>query len=308
MALLSDYTKMTKSFLRDRGDKLLSLDDIEVYVNRARRDIALRTQCIRVLPPIAGPIVSIEVTDPGSGYTNPTVLITPPDFSTGKLPYPAGAQATAIAQQVIGEISNISVVFGGDGYFQPTVTINDPTGSGATAVATTIPLNVTQFNQEIYNFADFPVSQFPGVGFPFAVLSLAMIYNGYRYSCIQYPFTAYQGFVRNYPQQYSYVPTIYSQYGQGASGSLYMYPLPSQVYQFETDCLCLPTDMQDDGDFEALPEPWQDAVPYMAAQLCYLELQNFNYARAMMELYNERVRRYSDGARPRYLGNLYGRW
>lgn len=308
MAVLSDYTKMTKSFLRDRGDKLLQLDDIETYVNRARRDIALRTQSIRIVPPISGPIVEIQVTNPGSGYTNPTVIVTPPDFPTGKLPYPAGSQAIATAQHVLGGISDISVVFGGDGYFQPTVTINDPTGVGATATAFTVPLNVTSLNQEVYNFVDFPVSQFPGVGFPFAALSVAMIYNGYRYTVAQYPFTVYQGFVRNYPQQYRYVPTIYSQYGQGVSGSLYLYPLPSHTYQFETDCLCLPTDLLDDGDYEAIPSPWQDAVPYMAAQLCYLELQNFNYARAMMELYNERVRRYSDGARPRYLGSLYGRW
>ena len=308
MAVLSDYTKMVKSFLHDRGDRLLQLEDLEIYVNRARRDIALRTQCIRRVPPIAGPIVAIHVTNPGSGYTNPTVVITPPDFAPGTAPYPPGAQATAVAQQIAGQISNISVVFGGDGYFQPTVTINDPHGTGAAAAAQTVPLNVTSFGQEVYNFSDFPMSTFPGVGSPFAVLSVAMIYNGYRYTLLNYPFTIYQGFVRNYPQQYDYVPTIYSQYGQGAGGSLYMYPIANQTYQFEVDCLCLPMDLQDDGTYEALPDPWCDAVPYFAAHLAYLEIQNFNAARGMLDLFDRQVGRYSAGARTRYLGNPYGRW
>ncbi len=308
MAALSDYVKQTESFLRDRSNRLLNLDDITVYVNRARRDIALRTQCIRRVPPISGPITEIQVTDVGSGYTVPTVTITPPDFPTGQLPYPPGSQATAEAQQLVGGISNVSVTFGGDGYFQPAVTINDPTGVGAKAVAVTVPLMVTSLNQEIYNFVDFPLSQFPGVAAPFAILDVAMIFNGYRFAMRRYPFSAYQAYIRNYPRQYLYVPTIYSQFGQGAAGSLYMYPLPSQVYQFEADCLCLPMDLQDDGDYEALPDPWQDAVPYFAAQMCYLELQNFNSARAMIELYNERVRRYSDGARPRYMVGPYGRY
>src|SRR5215469_16142089 len=108
MALLSDYTKMVKSFLRDRGDRLLQLDDIEIYVNRARRDIALRTQCIRILPPIAGPITAFRVLFPGFNYTNPVVVVTPPDFPRGVRLYPAGAQATGIAQQAGGHITQVS--------------------------------------------------------------------------------------------------------------------------------------------------------------------------------------------------------
>lgn len=308
MAVLSDYTKMVKSFLRDRGDRLLQLDDIEIYVNRARRDLALKTQCIRRIPPIAGSIVDFIIDYPGQNYTNPVVVITPPDFPTGTKTFPAGAQAIGIAQQLSGHLSQVSVVFGGSGYFQPSVSIVDPTGTGADVRAIVEPLNVTRFNQEIYEFTDFPMDTFPGVGTPFHIFSIAMIYNGYRYTLIQYPFTVYQGFVRNYPQQYQYVPTIYSQYGQGAAGSVYMYPLPSMTYQFEADCLCLPLALVDDGSYEALPEPWQDAVPYFAAHLCYMELQNFNYARGILELYKEQTSRYSAGTRPRYLGNMYGRY
>ena len=309
MATLNDYLKMTEGLLHDRGNKLLQLDDLTVYINRARRDIALRTQCIRILPPISGPLVSLTLTAAGNNYTNPTVTITPPDFPSGYQPSPAGLQATAVASfDSNGPITGLTLTNPGAGYFQPFVTITDPTGTGATATAQTIPLNVTSFNQEVYNFSDFPLGNFPGVGPPFTVLDVAMIYNGYRYTLVQYPFSVYQGFVRNYPQQYQYVPTIFSQFGQGAAGSLYMYPLPSQTYQFETDCLCVPIDLESDSDTEALPEPWQDAVAFYAAHLAYLELASFNNARAMFDYYDERVRRYSTGARPRYIANPYGRF
>ena len=104
-----------------------------------------------------------------------------------------------------------------------------------------------------------------------------------------------------------------SQYGQGAGGpggsggSIYMYPLPNSLYQWEADCLCLPSPLEEDEDFEALPEPWTDAVPYFAAHMSYLELQNFNSARGMLELYKDMTGRYSSGARPRLLVNPYGR-
>lgn len=293
--------------MRDRRQLALNTDDIVHYINRARRDLALRTQSIRRLPPVSGSIVTIQVATPGSGYTNPQVSITAPDFPDGQKLYPAGAQAIATAQQIGGQLSNISVDFGGFGYFQPAVMITDPTGSGATATAQVSPIMTVNPFQEIYNFSDFPLSTFPGIASVFAIFSGSIIFNNFRYMLLNYPWTQYQALVRSYPQQYYYVPTVMSQYGQGSGGSIYMYPLPNALYQWEADCLCLPSDLEDDEDFEALPDPWTDAVPYFAAQMCYLELQNFNYARAMMELYQQMTSRYSAGARPRLLINPYGR-
>lgn len=88
---------------------------------------------------------------------------------------------------------------------------------------------------------------------------------------------------------------------------MYLYPLPNSLYQWEVDCLCLPIDLEDDEDFEALPDPWTDAVPFYAAWLSFLELQNYNSARAMYDMYKEVTSRYSSGARPRLLVNIYGR-
>ncbi len=311
MTVLSDYLKSVQGFIRDRGERYLNVDDLVGYINRARREVAERTQCIRILSPISGSVFEITITNPGHGYSNPVATLSAPDFPNGSLPYPAGLQATASVQQIGGQISNASVRDGGAGYFMPTVAITDSgggTGSGATATVSVTPISVTQFQQEVYPFSAVPLSQFPGVGDIFAVQSISFIYANYRYSLPCYPFSVYQAIIRQYPQQYLYVPTVCAQYGQGTNGSIYMYPIPSTVYQMEWDCFCLPADLTDDGTFEAIPQPWADAVAMGAAVYAFEEMQSLNNAMYWQKKFDEYVHRQSAWARPGRVTNIYGRW
>lgn len=337
--MLFDYLKQTRRFLRD--PRMQHLDELDLidYVNRGRREVALRSQSIRRVPPVSGAIVSIPVLAPGSGYQNPTVVISPPDAPSGELPDPGGRQATAIAQQIGGRITNVTVTDGGSGYFNAQasivdmVTIGPPVfvlgqsdlggpdvlgaeppppqvgaGSGAALAVVTEPLSVTAFQQETYDFANFPIAVFPGIKSVFSVIDVSIIYSNYRYSLPYYPFSVYQAFIRQYPRQYLYVPTMYTQLRQGASGSLLFYPIPNTRYQFEVDCLCLPYDLESDEDYEAIPEPWTDAVPWVAAALCYEELQNLNSARYYRELFDGYSRNYSQWTRGSKTNNIYGRY
>ena len=308
--MLDEYLRTLQGFLRDRSQKNLNPEDLISYVNRARREIALRTQCIRILTPISGQIESIQVLTPGSGYTAPTVTIPPPDSPSGTLPNPGGAQALALATVTAGQIANVSVTFGGDGYFQPIPTIQDPTGRGATLSARITPISVTCGNQEVYPFSGAlpAIAQYPGVGEIFAVQSLSFIYANYRYSLPVYPFSVYQSHIRQYPQQYLFVPTMAAQYGQGTNGSIYFYPIPSSLYQMEWDCYCLPIDLSDDNQPEAIAKPWTDAIPIGAAVYAYMELQNLNSATYYQKMFDEYVHKYSAWARPGRQTNPYGRW
>jgi len=308
--MLDEYLRTLQGFVRDRAQKNLNPEDLISYINRSRREIALRTQCIRILTPIAGQIESIQVTAPGSGYTLPTVTIPPPDAPNGMLPYPGGAQATALATQSAGQIINVSMVFGGDGYFQPVPTIQDPTGRGASLVARITPISITQGNQEVYSFASAApaLAQYPGVGEIFAVQSLSFIYANYRYSLPVYPFSVYQSHIRQYQPQFEFVPAAAAQYGQGVNGSIYFYPIPSSIYQMEWDCYCLPLNLTDDNQTEAIAKPWTDAVPIGAAVYAYEELQNLNSAMYYQKKFDEYVHRYSAWARPGRQTNPYGRW
>jgi hypothetical protein len=79
------------------------------------------------------------------------------------------------------------------------------------------------------------------------------------------------------------------------------------MYQMEWDCLCLPADLQFDQDPEVIPAPWDDAVKYFAAHLAFLELQNHNYARSMLDLFEKNLGIYGKAARPSRGINPYGR-
>ena len=307
--MLFSYMQDVQRFLREQRQELLNPADIISYINRARRDVAGFAQCVRRLTPSASFVKTIAVTAGGSGYSaNPTVTISAPDFPSGYGSNPNGLQATATANVVGGVIASITVNVGGDGYFQPTVTITDSTGTGATATATVGTTNTANQGQEVYPFSSLDLSIWPGVDSVIGVRSVSIIYNNYRYSLPCYSFSTYQSMIRQYPFQYQYVPTFSSQFGQGADGSFYLYPLPSQTYQMEWDCQCLPSNLHDDQDVEVIPKPWQDAIAFYAAHLAFLELQNFNAAQGYLALYEKFVVRYSNQARIGRAVNPYGRY
>lgn len=327
---LYGYMLQTQRFLADTNQTYVNPEDLTDYINRARREVAMRTQSVRVLTPVSGEITHIDIKRRGRRFRNPRVLITRPDRPSGEQPFPGGKQARATASTIDGFLSNIHIEDGGAGYFQPRVQVverhegdNKPDDDEwwriespvnlldedePFLVAHTVPLLTTHQFQEVYKFKDIPLEKFEGVAKVFAVKGVSFIYANYRYSIPVFPMSVYQAYVRIYPQQYLYIPTAGAQYGQGVNGSLYLYPIPDHIYNMEWDCFCLPKDLLDDHDYEAIPPPWTDAVSYFAAHLAYLGLQNLNAAQYYMNLYDDMVHRYSAYARPGRSINPYGRW
>ena len=86
------------------------------------------------------------------------------------------------------------------------------------------------------------------------------------------------------------------------------YPLASQTYQAEWDCLVLPSDLQTNQDYEALPQPWQDAVVWPTCAFAMAELKNFNASNFYMGQYEKFLLKYSGAARIGGVINPYGRW
>lgn len=306
---LNDYLQKVQRFLRDARQAVHNPDDLISYINEARRMVAYRAECIRVLTPISSPIVGWSVTNPGSGYSNtPTLLISAPDFPSGRLPFPSGAQATATSIVQSGTIAAIFSSYGGDGYFQPTMEITDTTGFGATAIPQMGFINQVNQDQEVYPLSGINFSQNPGVLEAYAVLGITIIYANYRYSLPIYDFETYQSFIRNYPFQYTYVPSIATQYQQGASADFYLYPAPAQSYQTEWDCLVVPLDLINNYSYDALPRPWLDAVAFYATHLAFLEQQNFNAAEYYRKLFDDLMPKFGKTARPWRTVNPYGRY
>lgn len=306
------YLKACQRLLREQKQQFENPDDLLSYINIARREVAGRTQSIRRLTPISGQIISFNLLTPGSGYVSPIVTITTPDWPSGALPNPQGLQATAAALMSGGVITDVIITNGGDGYFQPIVTITDATGpgTGATATAVLTPINTLNPGQEQYAFSDIYLGDWPGVDCVHMIKGVSIIYSQYRYSLPIYAFSVYQSQIRQYPSAtYQYVPSFGSQFGQGAGGTFFFYPPPSQQYQLEFDCFCLPTDMRLDNSIpEAIPQPWTDAVSYMAVQLAFQELGNLNVARYYEMQFDKRTLGFSQMARSGRMTNPYGRY
>jgi hypothetical protein len=309
MPVLFDYLEQTRRFMADKRMTLLNEQDLTVYCNRARREVAMRSQSLRVLPPISGSVYpeSSSISAVGTGYSNPTLTITPPDFPSGQASFPNGLQATGTISESGGTLTALSITLGGYGYFQPVASITDPTGQGGSVTLGTTFINQTVQGQEVYPFSSISVSSFPGVGSIYAVRSVAILFDNWRFLTMCASFTDYQAQLRVLPTQYEDVPVVCAQFGQGTAGSLYMYPLPSQAYQMEWDCVCLPQDLTTNQSVEALPQPWTDAIPHYMAYLAFQELQNMNSARWHYEQYDMFMRRYSSYARLSRASNQYGR-
>lgn len=81
-------------------------------------------------------------------------------------------------------------------------------------------------------------------------------------------------------------PTRMAQQLLGAGvGTLWFSPTPDTTYTVRLFPVCIPLDLVDDSTPEALPVPWQDAVPYYAAYIAYLTMKDKEAAGNMWERY-----------------------
>lgn len=263
---LSSYQQQTQRLLNDPLGVDFNLQDLTVYINMARQQVAAEGQCVRFLTPITGGVLTAPVLTSGSGYTSlPTVTVSPPDTT--------GTTAVLTPQLIGGMLSNLSVSVQGSGYlFPPAVTISGGGGSGATATTTLTYTVQAVPNQEVYSFQSIPQSSMPpGVGSILTVRSVAWIWTNWRYAGTYLGFSKFQARVRNFTVgSYSESPFYWSSFGQGTAGSFYIYPPPDQTYPMELDCIGLPIDLADDTAPDAIPAPWTLAVPFYAAYLALL--------------------------------------
>ena len=95
-------------------------------------------------------------------------------------------------------------------------------------------------------------------------------------------------------------PQVWSQYGQGANGTIYITP-PNQNYTLNLDCVCYPIPLVDDTTPEAIPYLWTDAVPFFAAFFALLASQGSARqadADKMYQRYELFLKRARDAATP----------
>lgn len=292
---LSDYTTNILALLNDPLNQFYSSTNLNNWINRGRSEVAKKSRCIRLLTPSSGFVSMITVTAGGSGYTSATVTVSGPDAIGGTY-----TTATATASLIGGQVSTITVVVPGNGYvLTPTVTITG-NGTGATATAAVSPHLTTTQGQEVYTFASAAAvlqASTPGVKAVIGVEDVAISWQAMKPNLEYLPWSSFQAYARSINQGQSW-PAIWSQYGLGETGSLYLFPIPSGSFEMQMDCYCTPSDLVNNSSVDLIPDNWTTSVFYYACYLALLSAQRKDDAAEYKQRYDMALLEASAFAQP----------
>lgn len=154
-------------------------------------------------------------------------------------------------------------------------------------VVTTLPVTA---GTNVYPFSDivFPFSSaVSGVEGVLAVRQVQVGVAGGLTNLVYKPFPYFNYFFLGQVVPPSDQPTHWTQYGQGATGSLYVYPTPDTSYTLALDTVCYPIPLVNDLTVEAIPYQWTDAVPFFAAFYAYMSTQRQTDADTMYQRYEQ---------------------
>lgn len=283
---LSEYRTSVRDILHDANANFYSVAQVDRWINRARKKVAENGECVRRLPAPTASLASATVNAGGSGYSTATATVSLPDS-----PNRGNVQATVSVNLSGGAVQSLTVVNPGAGYVAPaTITI---TGNGAGAMATPVLTNhmVAVPNQEVYSMASvaalFDATE-PGLGELIGIQSVSVSWGGMKPTLARRDFSWLQARARSASMAYTSNPRVWAMYGQGATGSFYLWPVPYQYASMELDCYFSVASLTGaGGEVDLIPTPWCEPVFYYAAMLAYQNAQRLDDAKTM---YGEHLR------------------
>lgn len=111
------------------------------------------------------------------------------------------------------------------------------------------------------------------------------------------PFEWFNTYILQNQYNVARAPDTWTVFEQGQQGILFVNP-PDANYTLKLDTACLPIALVDDTTAEAIPYPWQDAVPYYAAFYAYMSSQRQSDADKAYQRYEEFANRARLGSTP----------
>lgn len=264
MALLSDYEVQVKDLLHDPNSNIWTIQQIDRYINEARRRLVIDTGCLRTLQEsyitqgqeqyTFGQVSGVAILNGGTGYTGtPTIT-----FSGGG---GSGVAATLTASG--GAVNTITFTNFGSGYTSTPSYVISGTGTGAT-----LDIGILSFNT-------------------YDVIGISPLWGSQRYPMQWRPFSVMSALLRQWTSTtYQRQPVMFSTY---ANTSLYIGPPPDQTYQVEFDSIILPTDLADYVTPDPIPLICQDPIQFYAAYRAKFNQQSFGEAETMLNEYRRLV-------------------
>ena len=134
------------------------------------------------------------------------------------------------------------------------------------------------------------------------VVSVSVSWGGNRPSLNWMPWEDLQALARAYATGVTSYPFAWSGLGSGSKGQVWLFPIPqitalqgssgslsAPAGEMEWQVTCLPSYLNTNDDYEALPSSVTDAVPFLAAHYAFLGSQRYGMAATMKALYEERL-------------------
>ena len=266
MTTLADYEFQVLDLLHDPQNTKWSLQQIDRYINEARRALVRDTGCLRSLQQsyltqgveqyTFGQVAGAVVLTPGSGYTFPAV-----SFSGG-----GGSGVAASLAQTGGAVNTITFSNFGSGYTSaPTATVSD----GGPGTGATIGVGVVNVNT-------------------FDILGIHLYFGTQRYSLDWMPFSRFSARLRLWTaQSYQRQCAAWAIYGEN---TFFVGPPPDQSYQIEIDSIVLPTTLADYTTTDPIPIVYQDPIKFYAAHLAKFNDESYGESEQFLNQYNTKVR------------------
>lgn len=103
------------------------------------------------------------------------------------------------------------------------------------------------------------------------------------------PWADLQAYARAYQNLVTSYPYYFSVLDDGENGEVWLFPVPSQPADMEWDIYAVPSALNTDDDFDAIPAGMRNSVKFNAVHLALLGKQRYADAEYMRGLFNERV-------------------
>lgn len=182
--------------------------------------------------------------------------------------------------------------------------------------------NTYQLFQTIANLEKYPYAYAtpflrannPGYKAVIEVKQVAVSWGSFRPAMKWMPFADLQAYYRAASINVFNYPVAWATTGDGERGEVWLYPPPSvsgvsalqnSQGEFEWYCSCVPLPLYTANDFEAIPEPYTDAVKFKAASYAMLGSQRYGTAQVYNDLFTDELgidRQSVDRGQP---GNYY---
>jgi hypothetical protein len=275
---LSYYLSQTQLLLHDTPGTLYSTTDLTSYINSARSQLSLETECVRF----------------NYGYDGIPFVGT----------FTAGSNTISVLSlaSILDTIQGWTLV--GPAYITPGTTVVSSGGTSIVMSTNALASSGTPLPQFIIsppNLTSNLVEQYAlptqlsatlGINAGIGVKSITVNWGGAggsnAYMLDYWDWTSFQAYLRFYGQTgLQGNPAVWTRY----QNNILIRPVPTQAYPMQWDTTCSVFDLVDDNSPEAIPYPFTDAVPYYAAYMALLNGQRAGDAQQMKERYEEYIRR-----------------